>query len=132
GVLRTAHVQIALAVGGLLPLVLACLLPLLGGRVYMENFLPFVPLGGAWNFEGWKLFIGGLFLAAWSAYAAENAVCYMSEMRDPETGGPKAVIWTGVICLAVYTIVPFVFQGGLGTEGMLSPGIYTGEGVGAA
>lgn len=132
GVLRTAHVQIALTIGGLLPLVLACFLPLVGGKVYLENFIPFVPLSGAWDFEGWKLFIGGLFLAAWSAYAAENAVCYMSEMRDPETGGPKAVIWTGIICLVVYTIVPFVFQGGLGTEGMLSPGIYTGEGVGAA
>lgn len=132
GILRTAYVQIALALGGLLPLLLACFLPLIGGNVSMENFSPFVPLNGAWDFAGWKLFIGGLFLAAWSAYAAENAVCYMSEMRDPERGGPKAVIWTGVICLAVYAFVPFVFQGGLGTEGMLSPGIVSGEGVGAA
>ena len=132
GILRTAYVQIALALGGLLPLVLACFLPMMGGQVSMENFSPFVPLSGAWNLEGWKLFIGGLFLAAWSAYAAENAVCYMSEMRDPENGGPKAVIWTGVICLVVYTLVPFVFQGGLGTQGMMSPGIQSGEGVGAA
>src|SRR6185312_8701838 len=132
GILRTAYVQIALALGGLLPLVLACFLPLMGGQVSMENFSPFVPLSGAWNLEGWKLFIGGLFLAAWSAYAAENAVCYMSEMRDPENGGPKAVIWTGVICLVVYSLVPFVFQGGLGTQGMMSPGIQSGEGVGAA
>ena len=132
GILRTAYVQIALTFGGLLPLVLACFLPLIGGNVSMENFSPFVPLNGAWDFEGWKLFIGGLFLAAWSAYAAENAVCYMSEMRDPEGGGPRAVIWTGVICLVVYTIVPLVFQGGLGLEGMLSPGIVSGEGVGAA
>src|SRR3546814_10217375 len=56
----------------------------------------------------------------------------MSEVRDPELGGPRAVIWTAVICLAVYTIVPFVFQGGLGLEGMMSPGIQSGEGVGAA
>lgn len=132
GILRTAYVQIALTLGGLLPLVLACFLPLLGGKVAMDNFSPFVPLSGAWDFDGWKLFVGGLFIAAWSAYAAENAVCYMSEMTDPETGGPKAVIWTGVICLAVYSIVPFVFQGGLGTEGMMSPGIESGEGVGAA
>lgn len=132
GILRTAHVQIALTLGGLLPLVLACFLPLVGGNVSMENFSPFVPLSGAWDFDGWKLFIGGLFLAAWSAYAAENAVCYMSEMTDPETGGPKAVIWTAVICLIVYSIVPFVFQGGLGLEGMLSPGIVSGEGVGVA
>ena len=132
GIRRTAYVQIALTLGGLLPLVLACFLPIIGGNVSMENFSPFVPLNGSWGFEGWKLFIGGLFLAAWSAYAAENAVCYMSEMRDPETGGPKAIIWTGVICLIVYSLVPFVFQGGLGTEGMLSPGIVSGEGVGAA
>lgn len=132
GILRTAYVQIALTVGGLLPLVLACFLPLIAGNVVMDNFSPFVPLNGAWDFVGWKLFLGGLFVAAWSAYAAENAVCYMSEMKDPEDGGPKAIIWTGVLCLIVYTIVPFVFQGGLGTEGMLAPGIVTGESVGAA
>jgi amino acid transporter len=132
GITRTARVQIALTLGGLFPLVLVCFLPLIGGKVTMEHFTPFVPLNGAWNFEGWKLFLGGLFIAAWSAYAAESSVCFMSEMRDPETGGPKAVIWTGVICLIVYALVSFVFQGGLGTEGMLSPGIQSGEGVGAA
>ena len=132
GIMRTARVQIVLAVGGLFPLLLACLLPLFGGKVSMEHFSPFVPLNGAWNMEGWKLFMGGLFLAPWSAYAAESAVCYMSEMRDPEEGGPKAVIWMGVICVVVYALVSFVFQGGLGTEGMLSPGIQSGEGVGAA
>ncbi|SFV26762.1 APC family permease [Hyphomicrobium facile] len=132
GITRTARVQIALTLGGLFPLVLVCFLPLFGGKVTMEHFTPFVPLNGAWDFEGWKLFFGGLFIAAWSAYAAESSVCFMSEMRDPETGGPKAVISTGVICLVVYALVSFVFQGGLGTEGMLSPGIQSGEGVGAA
>jgi len=132
GITRTAHVQIVLALGGLFPLVLVCFLPLVNGNVSMENFTPFVPLNGSWNFEGWQLLLGGLFLAPWSAYAAESSVCFMSEMRDPEKGGPKAVITMGVICLMIYALVSFVFQGGLGTEGMLSPGILSGEGVGVA
>jgi amino acid transporter len=94
--------------------------------------LPFVPLNGSWNFEGWRLFIGGLFLAAWSTYAAETAVCYMSEFKQPGVDAPKAIIWSGIICIVLYVLVPVVFQGVLGTEYMMSPGIVSGESVGVA
>ena len=54
-------------------------------------------------------------LAAWSAYAAETAVCYMSEFKRPGKDAPKAIIWSGIVCIALYVLVPFVFQGVLGT-----------------
>ena len=132
GIAQTARVQLLLTLGGILPLLFVTLIPLLGGKIDWDNFDPFVPLNGAWNLEGWGLLIGGLFLAAWSAYAAENAVCYMSELKDPHREGPKAIIWSGVLCVIIYSLVPFVFQGVLGTEYMQSHGIVTGEGVGAA
>jgi amino acid transporter len=132
GVLRTARAATILTIGGLLPLVLVTIVPLFTGAIDLKNFSPFVPLNGSWNLEGWRLVFGGLFLAAWSTYAAETAVCYMSEFREPGIDAPKAIIWSGVLCIALYVLVPLVFQGVLGTEYMMKPGIVSGEGVGVA
>ena len=132
GVLRTARAATVLTLGGLIPLLFVTIVPLFTGRMQLENFSPFVPLNGSWNFEGWRLFIGGLFLAAWSTYAAETAVCYMSEFKNPGLDAPKAIIWSGIICIALYVLVPIVFQGVLGTEYLMKPEIVSGEGVGVA
>ena len=40
------------------------------------------------------------------------------------------MLWSGIICIALYALMPFVFQGSLGTEYMMRPGIVTGEEVG--
>lgn len=132
GVLRTARAATILTVIGLIPLLFVSLIPIFTGRIDFANFEPFVPLNGSWNLEGWRLFIGGLMLAAWSAYAAETAVCYMSEFKDPARDAPKAIIWSGVVCIALYILVPFVFQGVLGTKYMMTPGIVSGDAVGIA
>jgi amino acid transporter len=130
GILRTARAATILTIGGLLPLVFVSVIPFFNGRIDMANFSPFVPLNGSWNMEGWRLVIGGLMLAAWSTYAAETAVCYMSEFKNPGVDAPKAMIWSGIICIILYALVPFVFQAVLGTEYMMQPGIVTGEEVG--
>ncbi len=130
GILRTAKAATILTIGGLLPLVFVSLVPFFNGSFNTDNFSPFVPLSGSWDLEGWRLVFGGLMLAAWSAYAAETAVCYMSEFKNPSSDAPKAMLWSGIICIALYALVPFVFQGSLGTEYMMRPGIVTGEEVG--
>ncbi len=141
GILRTAKIQIVLAIGALLPLLIVSIVPMITGDVVLANFSPFTPLKldavgnvitGAWDREGWTLFLGGLFIAAWSAYAFETAICYTSEFRDPGTDTPKAIIYSGILNIAVYIIVPVAFQGVLGTQGMLEPGIGDGSGVGKA
>ena len=66
GILRTARAATLLTIGGLLPLVLVTIVPFFTGAIDLKNFSPFVPLNGSWNLEGWRLVIGGLFLAAWS------------------------------------------------------------------
>ena len=132
GIVKTARAATLLTAGGLIPLLLVTFIPIFTGRIDLGNFSPFVPLSGSWNFEGWRLFIGGLFLAAWSTYAAETAVCYMSEMKNPGVDAPKAIIWSGLVCVALYVLVPIVFQGVHGTEYMMGATIVSGEGVGAA
>ena len=132
GILRTARAATLLTAAGLIPLLFVTIVPLFTGRVNLSNFSPFLPLNGSWNFDGWRLIIGGLFLAAWSTYAAETAVCYMSEFKNPGLDASKAVIWSGIVCIALYVLVPFVFQGVLGTEYMMRPGIVSGDEVGVA
>jgi amino acid transporter len=71
-------------------------------------------------------------MAAWSAYAFETAVCYTREFRNPKTDTFKAIFWSGILCLAAYSLVPIAFQGSLGVDGMSAPGIVDGSGVAAA
>lgn len=132
GIGRTARAAVLLTVASLIPLLFVTIIPIFTGRIDWNNFTPFVPLNGAWDLAGWRLFFGGLMLAAWSAYAAETAVCYMSEFKDPAKDAPKAIIWSGIVCIALYVLVPFVFQGVLGTQYMMKPSIVSGEGVGVA
>jgi len=141
GVLRTAQFQTVIGIAVLVPLLLIALVPLLAGQVKLANLLPLVPLGGvengkpvagAWNQAGWSLFLGGLFLAAWSTYAFETAICYTSELRSPATDCVRSILAAGLLCIVVFTIVPLTFQGTLGLEAMLDPSIYDGSGVAAA
>ncbi len=141
GILRTAQIQTLLTIAALLPLFIVCIIPLLSGNVHVDNFSPFTPLAkddagtviaGVWDREGLKYFMGGLFIAAWSAYAFETSVCYMSEFKNPGRDMPRAIIVSGLICIVAYVTVPVVFQGFFGTQKMLDPGIGLGTGMGLA
>ena len=118
GILSTAKVQTIVGVAVLLPLLIIGIVPLITGDVAMSAFQPFAPgtdpATAAWNKAGWTLFFGGLFIAAWSAYAFETAICYTSEFRDPATDTYKAILYSGLLCIAVYILVPLSFQGALG------------------
>ena len=117
-------------------------MPLLTGDVVKANLTPLLPLAGKdaagnplageWNKAGWTVFFGGLFLAAWSTYAFETAICYTNEFKNPRTDTFKAIFASGLLCLVIFSLVPLAFQGTLGLEAMLDPGIYDGSGVAAA
>lgn len=132
GILRAARVQMIVGIAVLAPLLLVGVVPLITGDVTRSNFEPFAPLNGAWNLEGWTLFAGGLFLAAWSAYAFETAVCYTREFKNPGKDTVKAIFAAGLVCLLVYTLVPFAFQGSLGVDRLVTAPIVEGTGVAAA
>lgn len=131
GILGTAKVQALIGVIALTPLLLIGIVPFLTGDVVASHFTPFAPLSGAWDKAGWTLFLGGIYMAAWSSYAFETAVCYTREFRNPETDTFKAIFWSGVLCLAAYTLIPLAFQGFLGQDAMASPAIVDGSGVAA-
>ena len=145
GILRLARIQTVVAIAVLIPLLIIGIVPLFTGDAVMANFMPFAPISfdeagspvldssqWVWDKAGWTLVLGGMFIAAWSAYAFETAVCYTSEFKNPKTDTFKAIFYAGLLCIAVYTLVPLSFQGVLGVEGMLEPGIVDGSGVAQA
>ena len=139
GILGTAKVQKYIGLVVIIPMVIVGVVPLVTGGVNWSNFSPLVPLAtayapepGAWNIAGWTLVLGGMFIAAWSTYGFETAVCYTSEFRDPSKDTFKAIFFSGLLCLALFSLVPFTFQGVLGLDGMLATPIVDGSGVAAA
>ncbi|WP_245582974.1 APC family permease [Sediminimonas qiaohouensis] len=97
-----------------------------------ESYAPLVPPNGSWNIGGWTLFLGALFIAGWSTYAFETAVCYTREFKNPATDTKRSIIAAGLLCVVLYSLVAATFQGFLGIEGMTAPGIVDGTGVAAA
>ncbi|CAF3332182.1 unnamed protein product [Rotaria socialis] len=142
GILSAARIQMIFAISSLLPLIILGIIPLFMGKVHSKNFKPFVPLmrdattnnitTGSWDRAGITLFSGGMFIAGWSTYAFETAVCYTSEFKSPGSDTFKAILSSGLLCLFVFTLIPITFQGNLGLTGMLDPGIYKGMGVAKA
>src|SRR5271166_1503478 len=161
GILRSANTTKILGISAMIPLLLIGVVPILTGDLVKANFFPLVPLAhdalgrvtdGTWNMAGITVFAAGMFLAAWSTYGFETAVCYTGEFKNPKTDTFKAIFYSGLLCVVVYTLVPFAFQGflGLGTlvhpavldaagnvttaaeySGMLAPDVYSGMGVAA-
>jgi amino acid transporter len=138
GILETARVQLIMGLLVIVPMLIVGIVPFLNGKVNWANFSPFVPLAepyaaapGSWDLHGWTLVLGGLFIAAWSTYAFETAICYTSEFKHPATDTFNAIFYSGLLCIVVFTLVPFTFQGFLGVSGMISPGVVDGTGVAA-
>jgi amino acid transporter len=139
GILGTAKVQTIVGLVIVITLFIVGVVPFFNGNFHSENFSPFVPLAaayapepGTWNNAGWTLVLGGMFIAAWSTYGFETAVCYTSEFKNPDTDTFKAIFYSGLLCLALFILVPITFQGYLGINGMLDPGIVAGTGVASA
>jgi amino acid transporter len=139
GILGTANVQKYIGLLVIIPMLIVGVVPIVTGQINWSNYSPLVPLAaayapapGTWNVAGWTLVLGGMFIAAWSTYGFETAVCYTSEFHDPGTDTFKAIFYSGLLCLLIFSLVPFTFQGVLGLEGMLATPIVDGSGVAEA
>jgi amino acid transporter len=140
GIASTASAQKWLAIIVLVPLLLVGLVPIVTGQINSANVTGLVPPTAAysgvdaagWTLGGWTLFLGGLYIAAWSTYGFETAVCYTRELKNPKTDTFKAIFFAGLLCCVFFFLIPFSFQGVLGLEGMLAPGIVDGTGIGEA
>ncbi|MDX2306957.1 MAG: APC family permease [Hyphomicrobium sp.] len=139
GILGTANVQRIIGLLVIVPMLIVGIVPILTGQINWSNYSPLVPLAaayapepGAWDLAGWQLVLGGMFIAAWSTYGFETAICYTREFRDPKTDTFKAIFYSGLLCIVIFTLVPFTFQGVLGLQGMLATPIVDGSGVAEA
>lgn len=139
GILGTANVQKYIGLLVIIPMLIVGVVPILTGQINWSNYSPLLPLAaayapepGAWNIPGWTLVLGGMFIAAWSTYGFETAVCYTREFKYPKTDTFKAIFYSGLLCLLLYILVPFTFQGVLGLDGMLATPIVDGSGVAEA
>lgn len=138
GAARAANFQKILGIACMLPLLLVGLVPLITGDLPRENLFPLLPIlrdaagnigFGAWDAAGLTLLAGAMFGAGWSTYGFETAVCYTREFKNPAKDTARAIFASGLLCMAIFTLVPLVFQASLGLEGMLDPSIYDGSGV---
>lgn len=130
GILRSARWTMVLGASSLVPLTLIALVPLISGDIPSNHFLPLVPVAhdangmvvdGSWNMQGITLMAGGLFIAAWSTYGFETAVCYTREFTNPKKDTFKAIFFSGLLCIFVFTLVPLAFQAYLGLGEVVTP-----------
>jgi len=136
GIATTKALQKWLAILVLTPLLVAGVLPILLGHIQGDNLVPVVPpassgsvVEGSWSDKGsWTLILGAFYIAAWTTYAFETAVCYTSELKNPREA-VKAITSSGILCCTFFWIIPFSFQGVLGPEGILAPGVADGSGI---
>lgn len=139
GIASTASTQKVLAVIVLVPLFLVGIVPFVTGKIDMMNITNIVPPSsaykgdsGLWDIGGWTLFLGALYVAAWTTYAFETAACYTAEMKNPAQNAFKAIFFSGLLCAVFFILIPLSFQGVFGAKGMLAPGIADGTGIGEA
>ena len=87
----------------------------------------------AWNFPledrntvtSVVLILGCFGLGQWSSCAWETAAIYGPEYKDPGRDTPKALFGCGIICLAMYFLVPFLMYGEIGQLGVEDNGYHT-------
>jgi amino acid transporter len=139
GIASTASAQKWLAIIVLIPLFLVGIVPILNGSIVEANVTGLVPPtaaysgeDGTWNVGGWTLVLGALYIAAWSTYGFETAVCYTREFKDPARDTFRAIFFSGLLCIVFFFLIPFSFQGVFGHAGMLAPGIVDGTGIAEA
>ena len=120
GVWLTARFQMTIGILALLPLLIIALVPIVSGNVKLANLVPLAPLRAVENGH------------AIATYALETTICYTSELKSPGRDCIRSIFAAGLLCLVMFSLVPFAFQGALGLEAMLDPAIFDGSGVAAA
>ncbi len=100
GILGTANVQKYLGLIVIIPMLIVGIVPIITGQIDWSNYTPLAPLKaayapemGSWDIGGWTLVLGGMFIAAWSTYAFETAICYTSEFKNPKTDTVRAILY---------------------------------------
>ena len=115
-----AKLGLILALIAILPLLVVVAIPLTGmhagggeltGFEIDRIFENLTPPGWGWGAGEFMMIFGMFAYAQWCACAWESAATYGAEYKTPGRDVPKALIAAGLVCLALYFIVPFVVYG---------------------
>lgn len=115
-----AKLGLILALIAIVPLMVIILVPLTGICVGDGELTGFelsriadnlTPEGWNWNAGDFMMVFGMFAYAQWCACAWESTATYGAEYKNPGKDLPKAMISAGLICLAMYFVVPFVIYG---------------------
>ena len=77
------------------------------------------PVDGRDDIASIVLVLGCFGLGQWSSCAWETAAIYGPEYKDPGRDTPKALFGCGIICLAMFFVVPFLMYGEIGQAGVV-------------
>ncbi|MCQ2079071.1 MAG: APC family permease [archaeon] len=129
-----AKLGLILALIAILPLMVIILMPLTGivvGSGELTGFsfdritANFTPPGWNWSAGDFMMVFGMFAYAQWCACAWESTATYGAEYKEPGKDLPKAMVSAGLVCLAMYFIVPFVIYGLMQPEQINHWGIAT-------
>ncbi len=70
----------------------------------------------SWHVSGWKPFVVWMYVTAWTAYSSELCATFAPEFKDTIRDTRKALVTTGILLLAVFTLVPMGAAGYLGEQ----------------
>ena len=130
GILGTANVQKYIGLAVIMPMLVVGVVPILTGQIDWSNFAPCRTARGGREARKWDIGTsraGRSFSAPCSsprgpptALKRRSATRANSAIRARDTF--KAIFYSGLLCLALFILVPFTFQGVLGLQGMLDAG----------
>jgi len=98
---------------------LSAVIPIFAGTVDVAAATSFhldTPFDGA--FGALTSAMAGLYLVGFAAPAFEAATCHVGEMKDPARNLPRAVFASGTMAGLFFVVLPLVWLGTIGTDGM--------------
>ncbi|AGI47998.1 Amino acid transporter [Thermoplasmatales archaeon BRNA1] len=129
-----ARAGLILALIAIVPLLVVILFPIIGitaGEGDLTGFTidriseNLTPDGWDWDAGDFMMVFGMFAYAQWCACAWESAATYGAEYKNPGKDVPKALISAGLVCLALYFLVPFVVYGMMDPETIEAWGVST-------
>ena len=119
GVRAVTRFAIPVGLAAALLALLSAVIPIVAGTVDLGRATSFhldTPFDGA--FGALTSAMAGLYLVGFAAPAFEAATCHVGEMKDPVRSLPRAVFASGAMAGLFFIVLPLVWLGTIGVEGM--------------
>jgi diguanylate cyclase (GGDEF)-like protein len=119
GVRVVTRVAIPIACAAALLALLSAVVPLISGSIDLHRAVSFhlkTPFHGA--FGALTSAMAGLYLVGFAAPAFEAAACHVGETKDPARNVPRAIFASGAMAGLFFIVLPVVWLGTIGSNGI--------------